>query len=252
MSEETIDEQAQRPYKSKLLKMVPTAVGITMGTGLASLTLTAPEIVPYVTPGAVVGTVLGAVVNSNTLERVRRVRIYSTDATKEDVAGVFIATFLGGIGGVVTGISASFVSTSAFTGPLASLVGLTTGAVFAGATAGVSVGSKDEVSYRNRTTEYLGAALLTYSAMLAGSYLKPDTEIEAVRQFQTENDRGVVITLGREEIPYIEREGLFIKFDNERNENLKEIERQSGETQNKERENWNKRREEIMKPTEKK
>src|SRR3989344_86472 len=60
------------------------------------------------------------------------------------------------------------------------------------------------------------AGILTGGAMVAGNYLGPGAEIDALRYFQIGADKGVVVTVDGEQRPYLDVDGKLVLFDDAR------------------------------------
>ena len=93
------------------------------------------------------------------------------------------------------------------------------GALGAGAGAGgdlVSEGNFMQRRYGKAVKNFAYAGILTGGAMVAGNYLGPGAEIDALRYFQIGADKGVVVTVDGEQRPYLDVDGKLVLFDDAR------------------------------------
>src|SRR3989344_5475352 len=80
----------------------------------------------------------------------------------------------------------------------------------------VSEGNFMQRRYGKAVKNFAYAGILTGGAMVAGNYLGPGAEIDALRYFQTGDDRGVVVTVDGEQRPYLDVDGKLVLFDDAR------------------------------------
>src|SRR3989344_1633913 len=116
-----------------------------------------------------------------------------------------------GAGALVAGGAGAYVGSAggAFVG----------GALGAGAGAGgdlVSEGNFMQRRYGKAVKNFAYAGILTGGAMVAGNYLGPGAEIDALRYFQIGADKGVVVTVDGEQRPYLDVDGKLVLFDDAR------------------------------------
>src|SRR3989344_2803624 len=120
---------------------------------------------------------------------------------------------LSGIVGTVTGIVAgaglaAFCINNPYM-PYVVAIGVGVGAL-------VSEGNFMQRRYGKAVKNFAYAGILTGGAMVTGNYLGPDAEIDALRYFQTGDDRGVVVTVDGEQRPYLDVDGKLVLFDDAR------------------------------------
>ena len=164
-------------HQKTLSGIVGTVTGIVAGAGLAAFCINNPYM-PYVaiSAGALVAGGAGAYVGS--------------------AGGAFVGGALGDIG--------------AFVGAVIGVAG----AVAIGDL--VSEGNFMQRRYGKAVKNFAYAGILTGGAMVAGNYLGPGAEIDALRYFQIGADKGVVVTVDGEQRPYLDVDGKLVLFDDAR------------------------------------
>ena len=164
-------------HQKTLSGIVGTVTGIVAGAGLAAFCINNPYM-PYVAIGA------GALVAGG--------------------AGAYV----GSAGGAFVG--GALGDTGAFVGSVLGVV------VAVGVGALVSEGNFMQRRYGKAVKNFAYAGILTGGAMVAGNYLGPGAEIDALRYFQIGADKGVVVTVDGEQRPYLDVDGKLVLFDDAR------------------------------------
>ena len=190
-------------HQKTLSGIVGTVTGIVAGAGLAAFCINNPYM-PYVVAigaGAFVAGGAGAFVAGGATA-------YGGSAGgAEALVGGVIGAGAGAGGALVGG---ALGDTGAFVGSVLGVV------VAVGVGALVSEGNFMQRRYGKAVKNFAYAGILTGGAMVAGNYLGPGAEIDALRYFQIGADKGVVVTVDGEQRPYLDVDGKLVLFDDAR------------------------------------